>query len=295
VALTLREATGQSLPPWEPGAHVDLILDGVATRQYSLCGPSWDQQAYRLGILRDPDGSGGSLHVHDKLAVGDLVRIRGPRNNFPLVASPRYLFIAGGIGITPMLPMIQAASTAGAQWRLVYGGRQRSSMAFLEELAAHGDQVTVWPQDERGLLPLADLLGTPQPGTLVYCCGPEPLLNAVEQGCAGWPAGSLHVERFVAKPLTEPVLAEAFDVHLRRSDLTLTVPVDRSILSVIDEAGVQVLSSCGEGTCGTCETSVLDGVPDHRDSVLDAGQRAAGDCMMICVSRSCTSRLVLDL
>jgi len=220
VALTLREATGQSLPPWEPGAHVDLILDGVATRQYSLCGPSWDQQAYRLGILRDPDGSGGSLHVHDKLAVGDLVRIRGPRNNFPLVASPRYLFIAGGIGITPMLPMIAAASAAGAQWRLVYGGRRRASMAFLGEIAAHGDQVTVWPQDERGLLPLAGLLGAPQPGTLVYCCGPEPLLNAVEQGCAGWPAGSLHVERFVAKPLTEPVLAEPFEVQLRRSDLT---------------------------------------------------------------------------
>jgi cytochrome P450/ferredoxin-NADP reductase len=295
VALTVREATGQPLPPWEPGAHVDLILDDVATRQYSLCGPPGDQQAYRLGILRDPHGSGGSLHVHDKLAAGDLARIRGPRNNFPLVPSPRYLFIAGGIGITPMLPMIAAASTAGAQWRLVYGGRRRSSMAFLDQLAAHGDQVTVWPQDERGLLPLADLLGTPQPDTLVYCCGPEPLLGAVEQGCAGWPAGSLHTERFVAKPLTEPVLAEAFDVHLQRSDLTLTVPVDRSILSVVEEAGVPVLSSCGEGTCGTCETPVLDGLPDHRDSVLDAGQRAAGDCMMICVSRSCTSRLVLDL
>jgi len=295
VTLTVCEATGQPLPPWDPGAHVDLILDGVATRQYSLCGRPGDQQAYRLGILRDPNGSGGSLHVHDKLAVGDLVRIRGPRNNFPIAPSPRYLFIAGGIGITPMLPMIQAASSAGAQWRLVYGGRQRSSMAFLDELAAHGDRVTVWPQDERGLLPLTDLLGTPQPGTLVYCCGPEPLLNAVEQGCAGWPAGSLHTERFVAKPLTEPVLAEAFEVHLQRSDLTLTVPVDRSILSVIDEVGVQVLSSCGEGTCGTCETPVLDGEPDHRDSVLDAGQRAAGDCMMICVSRSCTSRLVLDL
>ena len=152
VALTLREATGQSLPPWEPGAHVDLILDGVATRQYSLCGPPGDQQAYRLGILRDPGGSGGSLHVHDKLAAGDLVRIRGPRNNFPLAASPRYLFIAGGIGITPMLPMIEAASRAGAQWRLVYGGRRRSSIAFLGELATRGDRVTVWPQDERGFL-----------------------------------------------------------------------------------------------------------------------------------------------
>ncbi len=295
VALTLREVTGQAMPAWEPGAHVDLILDGVATRQYSLCGALGDQQTYRLGILRDPDGSGGSLHVHDQVAEGDLVRVRGPRNNFPLVPSPRYLFIAGGIGITPMLPMVAAAAAAGADWQLVYGGRERSSMAFLDELAAHGERVRVWPQDERGFLPLADLLGTPQADTLVYCCGPGPLLDAVEAACVGWPVGSLHVERFVAKPLTEPVRAEAFDVHLQRSDLTLTVPVDRSVLSVVEEAGVTVLSSCGEGTCGTCETAVLEGMPDHRDSILGPEERAAGDCMMICVSRSATDRLVLDL
>jgi ferredoxin-NADP reductase len=221
--------------------------------------------------------------------------VRGPRNNFPLARAKRYLFIAGGIGITPMLPMIRAAKAAGAEWELVYGGRERSSMAFLDELAGYGDRVRVWPQDEHGFLPLPELLGVPQPDTLVYCCGPGPLLDAVEAACATWPAGSLHVERFVAKPLTEPVLTEAFEVHLARSDLTLTVPVDRSILSVVEEAGVGVLSSCGEGTCGTCETGVLEGTPDHRDSVLDPTQRAVGDCMMICVSRSCTPRLVLDL
>jgi cytochrome P450/ferredoxin-NADP reductase len=295
VALTLREIDGQLLPPWEPGAHVDLIIDGVATRQYSLCGDRTDQTAWRLGILRDANGTGGSLHVHDELAPGDIVRLRGPRNNFPLVPSPRYLFLAGGIGITPMLPMIRAAEASGADWTLVYGGRQRSSMAFVDELETYGDRVRVWPQDERGFLPLGELLGQPQPETLVYCCGPEPLLNAVEQACAGWPRGALHVERFVAKPLTEPVLTEAFEVHLAQSGLTLTVPTDRSILSVLEEAGVGVLSSCGEGTCGTCETAVLEGVPDHRDSVLDAEQRDAGDCMMVCVSRSCTPRLVLGL
>ncbi len=295
VALTVREATGQPLPAWDPGAHVDLIIGDVATRQYSLCGDPDDASSYRLGILRDPKGSGGSLHVHDVLAAGDLVRIRGPRNNFPLVPSPRYLFIAGGIGITPMLPMVRAARAAGADWRLVYGGRERASMAFLDELGEHGDRVMVWPQDERGLLPLADLLGTPEPETLVYCCGPEPLLGAVEAACSGWPAGSLHVERFVARPLSEPVRDEPFEVRLERSGLTLTVPTDRSVLSVLEEAGVPVLSSCGEGTCGTCETPVLDGIPDHRDSVLDAAQREAGDCMMICVSRSATPRLVLDV
>jgi cytochrome P450/ferredoxin-NADP reductase len=295
VALTLREAGGRPLPPWEPGAHVDLVLDGVPTRQYSLCGDAADHSEYRLGILRDADGRGSSRFVHDRLAVGDTVRVRGPRNNFPLVGSPRYLFIAGGIGITPVLPMIRAADAAGADWRLVYGGRQRASMAFLEELAPHGDRVSVRPQDETGLLDLDGLLGTPDPDTLVYCCGPEPLLAAVEQRCTGWPRGALHVERFAPRPQGEPARAEAFEVELAQSELTLTVPPDRSILSVVEEAGVGVLSSCAEGTCGTCETAVLDGVPDHRDSVLNDEERQVSDCMMICVSRSCSERLVLDL
>jgi cytochrome P450/ferredoxin-NADP reductase len=295
VALTLHDLAGRPLPPWEPGAHVDLVLDGAPTRQYSLCGDPGDHHAYRLGVLYDPNGRGSSRYVHDTLRDGDVVSLRGPRNNFPLVPSPRYLFIAGGIGITPMLPMIGAAEAAGADWRLVYGGRQRTSMAFLDELAGYGDRVSIRPQDETGLLDLDALLGTPQPGTLVYCCGPEPLLAAVEQRCRAWPPRSLHVERFAPRPQTEPVRREAFDVVLRRSDRTLTVPPGRSILTVLEEAGVGVLSSCAEGTCGTCETVVLEGVPDHRDSVLDETERQANDCMMICVSRARSERLVLDL
>jgi cytochrome P450/ferredoxin-NADP reductase len=295
VTLALREVNDHPLPRWEPGAHVDLILDQVPTRQYSLCGDAADYHEYRVGILRDPDGRGSSKYVHDRLGVGDVIRVRGPRNNFPLAASPRYLFIAGGIGVTPILPMIRAAEAAGADWRLVYGGRQRASMAFLDELAQYGDRVTVLPQDETGLLPLDTLLGIPQPDTLVYCCGPEPLLAAVEQHCAAWPSRALHLERFAPKPQAEPVRADAFEVVLQRSELTLTVPPDRSILDMVEEAGVGVLSSCAEGTCGTCETPVLEGEPDHRDSVLNEDERRAGDCMMICVSRSCSSRLVLDL
>jgi ferredoxin-NADP reductase len=238
VALTLHEVDGRPLPPWAPGAHVDLILDSLdaaaPTRQYSLCGEPADHHAYRLGVLRDPNGHGGSLYVHDRLQVGDLIRIRGPRNDFELVPAPRYLFIAGGIGITPILVMIAAPEAAGAQWRLVYGGRQRTSMAFLDELARYGDRVTVCPQDETGLLDLDTLLGTPQDGTLVYCCGPEPLLAAVEQRCAAWPPRSLHVERFSAKPLTVPARADAFEVVLAQSELTLTVPPGRSILDVVE-------------------------------------------------------------
>ena len=295
VALRLHDVDGHPLPAWEPGAHVDLILDEAPTRQYSLCGDPADRHEYRLGILRDPDGRGSSLYVHDRLREGDTVRVRGPRNNFPLVASPRYLFVAGGIGITPILPMIRTAEAAGADWRLVYGGRRRASMAFLDELAPYGDRVSIHPQDEMGLLDLDSLLGTPQPDTLVYCCGPEPLLAAVEQNCRAWPPRALHVERFAPRPQTRPVRSEAFDVVLQQSELTLTVPPDRSILSMVEEAGVGVLSSCAEGTCGTCETAVLEGVPDHRDSVLDETERRANDCMMICVSRSTTARLVLDL
>ena len=295
VALTLREINGSPLPRWSPGAHVDLILDGVPTRQYSLCGDPADPRQWRLGILRDADGGGGSRFVHDQLRAGEVVRVRGPRNNFGLADSPRYLFIAGGIGITPILPMIAAAQAAAADWHLLYGGRQRGSMAFLDELARYGDRVTVAPQDETGLLDLDTFLGSPRPDTLVYCCGPEPLLAAVEERCRAWPPRSLRVERFSARPLTAPVLAEAFEVELARSQVSLTVPPDRSILDVVEEAGIGVLSSCAEGTCGTCETAVLDGLPDHRDSVLTEDERRAGDCMMICVSRSCTARLVLNL
>ena len=295
VALILREAGDHPLPPWTPGAHVDLVLGQAPTRQYSLCGDPSDHHVWRLGILRDPMGRGSSLYVHDQLQPGDMVRVRGPRNNFPLVGSPRYLFIAGGIGITPILTMIAAAEAAGADWRLVYGGRQRASMAFLDELAHYGDRVSVLPQDETGLLDLDSLLGTPEPDTQVYCCGPEPLLAAVEERCVAWPSRSLHVERFNAKQLTEPVRNDAFDVYLAQSEMTLTIPADRSILEVVKEAGVGVLSSCKEGTCGTCETPVLEGEPDHRDSILDEEERQAGDYMMICVSRSCGPRLVLDI
>jgi cytochrome P450/ferredoxin-NADP reductase len=295
AALTLTATDGKALPPWTPGAHVDLLLGAAPTRQYSLCGRTDDTDSYRIGVLRDDQGSGGSRYVHELLQPGDTVRVRGPRNHFGLQPSPRYIFVAGGIGITPVLPMIAAAEAAGATWELLYGGRRRGSMAFLDELAAYGDRVTVWPEQESGLLDLDGLLGIPREDTLVYACGPEPLLAAIEQRCILWPHGALHLERFAPKPMGEPVRAEAFDVVLERSGLTVTVPSDRSILSVVEEAGVGVVSSCAEGTCGTCETRVLQGSPDHRDSVLREEEKAANACMMICVSRSCGERLVLDL
>ncbi|MDQ4118248.1 MAG: PDR/VanB family oxidoreductase [Actinomycetota bacterium] len=291
VALTLRGAGGEPLPEWEPGAHVDLLLADGLVRQYSLCGDPADRSELRVAVLREPDGRGGSAHVHDVVAEGDTVRVRGPRNHFPLVEARHYVFVAGGIGITPILPMVDAADAAGADWRLVYGGRTRASMAFLDQLTGrHPDRVAVFPQDETGPLDLPALLGGAGPDTRTYCCGPEGLLTAVEDLCADRP---LHVERFCT-PRSD-MSGESFELELASSGRTLTVPADRSVLETLERSGVTVLSSCREGTCGTCETGVLDGVPEHRDTVLAPDERAANDVMMVCVSRSCSPRLVLDL
>lgn len=296
VRLTLNHPAGEPLPAWEPGAHIDLLLGPELVRQYSLCGDPADRSVLQVAVLREAAGRGGSLHVHDALAEGDTVRVRGPRNHFALVDVPRYLFIAGGIGITPILPMIREAEQRGAHWRLVYGGRTRTTMAFAGELAqTYPGKVELCPQDETGHLDLQALLGTPQQDTAVYCCGPEPLLNAVEEACASWPDGALHIERFVPKAREDDGPATDFEVELAQSGLTLTVPADRSILDVVQEAGADVLSSCQEGTCGSCETAVLAGKPDHRDSLLSEKERAAGDVMFVCVSRSHSRRLVLDL
>ncbi|MEO3773030.1 PDR/VanB family oxidoreductase [Micromonospora sp. B9E7] len=294
VAISLGRPDGGDLPDWTPGAHIDLELGTGLTRQYSLCGDPADRSVLRIAVQREPDGRGGSRLAHERLTVGATVRVRGPRNTFRLVAARRYLFVAGGIGITPIAPMVAAADAAGADWQLVYGGRSRATMAFATTMGErYGDRVSLYPQDETGLLDLAGLLGRPADG-LVYCCGPEPLVKAVEEQCRDWPPGCLHVERFT--PLASAGGEETtIEVELVLSGRTVTVPPGTPILQAVEEAGVTVLSSCREGTCGTCETPVLDGMPDHRDSLLTAQERAAGDTMMICVSRARTPRLVLEL
>lgn len=296
VLLTLRDAEGRPLPEWEPGAHIDLMLRADLVRQYSLCGDPGDRSCLQVAVLREPESRGGSSYVHDVLSEGESVRIRGPRNNFPLEKTKRYLFIAGGIGITPMLPMLAAVHARGADWRLVYGGRTRASMAFRDDLQrAYGERVMLRPQDEYGLLDLPSLLGKPQRRTAVYSCGPEPLLEAVESGCEKWPSGALHVERFAPKKDVTAGPHSTFEVELAQTGKTLLVSEDTSVLEAVADVGVSVMTSCEEGICGTCETTVLSGEIDHRDSVLNDQERAAGDTMMICVSRAKSDRLVLDL
>ncbi|MEU0511752.1 PDR/VanB family oxidoreductase [Amycolatopsis sp. NPDC006125] len=284
------ELGGVNLPAWEPGAHIDVVLPGGLVRQYSLCG---EDGRWRIAVLREPDGRGGSAWIHDHAHPGTSLRIRGPRNNFPLLPAPRYLFVAGGVGITPILPMVAAAEAAGAEWTLHYGGRSRTSMAFVKDLESYGSRVVVTPEDEAGMLDLDAILAPPRESTVVYCCGPAGLIDAVETRCQAWPPGSLHVERFTA--VEHGGEAREFEVELRASGMAVTVPAELSILEAVENAGVRVISSCTEGICGSCETTVLDGEIDHRDSVLDDDERAAGDVMMICVSRAKGARLVLDL
>ncbi|MEA5455774.1 PDR/VanB family oxidoreductase [Sinomonas sp. JGH33] len=294
VVLDLAAAHGAALPAWSPGAHIDLVLPTGEERQYSLCGPL-GADAWRVAVLREERGRGGSAYIHDELGAGTPLRARGPLNHFEFRPAEPALFIAGGIGITPLVPMIEAAEASGTPWRLVYAGRERGSMAFAEELEAkHPQKVELWASGEGRRLDLGELLGVPVPGMAVYCCGPARLTDAVEAAMHAWPHGSLHVERFVPKAVEGAADVE-FEVEFALSGATLTVPPGRSVLDVAEDAGVLVLSSCREGTCGTCETAILAGAADHRDSILSEDEQASNRTMMICVSRSRGEKLVLEL
>lgn len=295
VVLGLADADGAPLPSWAPGAHIDLYLGQDLSRQYSLCGNVQDVHRWQVGVLLEAEGRGGSRYVHEHLHIGTQLKARGPRNHFELLPASRYLFIAGGIGITPLIPMIEDAESRGVDWSLLYGGRTISSMAFLDRLSKYGDRVAVQPQDTHGLLDLASLLGEPSDDTLVYCCGPEALLDAVEAQMSDWKPDALHLERFTPKTIETPISEQTFEVELVRSGITLHVTPDTSILEAAIAAGVDAPSSCEEGTCGTCETVVIAGEPEHRDSLLSPAEQAANETMMICVSRANCPRLVLDL
>ena len=299
VRLRLREPAGAPLAAWQPGAHVDLMLGNGLVRQYSLCGDPDDVETYTVAVLRETHSRGGSMFVHDALREGDHLRIRGPRNHFGLTYARTYLFIAGGIGITPLLPMIEAVARGDAQWRLVYIGRTGTSMAFGDELqAAYPGRVHLLPKDEYGRTDVTALLTGPRavdPATAVYVCGPETMVKALEQSFVGRPAELLHVERFAPAEPPDRTTGSVFEVELASSGEVLQVPVGSSIAEVLRAGGVDVETSCEEGVCGTCETRVLAGDIDHRDSLLTEAERTQGKTMLICVSRARVGRLVLDL
>lgn len=297
LAVELAPADGTPSPTWEAGSHIDLVVGDGSSRQYSLCGtpgaPSW-----RVAVLQEDSGRGGSRWVHEVLRPGQRVEVGGPRNHFALEDASSYVFVAGGVGITPLLPMMASATEAGADWILHYYGRSRSSMAFVEELSRYGDRVKLHPGDGSARRPdAAELLADVRPGTFVYACGPRRLLDTLDSAAAdgGWDA-QLRTELFTA-PGADPDAPspDSFDVLLESSGRELHVPADRSLLSVLVDAGIDMVSDCEEGICGSCETRVLAGTIDHRDHVLTPQEREIGDCMMVCVSRAAGPRLTLDL
>ncbi|UNB52198.1 PDR/VanB family oxidoreductase [Mycolicibacterium sp. YH-1] len=267
---------------WQPGAHISVSLP-VGRRQYSLCGPS-DAEFYRIAVLRSPTSRGGSAYIHDEVRVGAQLQCSAPINRFPLVPAEKYLFIAGGIGITPILAMLVAAEKAGADWRLVYGGRTLATMAFLDELSAYSNRVTVVPQDTEGHIELDTYLGSVQ-SEMVYSCGPEPLLRAVQERAGAWAAEQLHFERFEAASdlVTTREDDLPFDVFCNKSNVTVPVVAEQTMLNALLEAGLDVDSDCEEGTCGTCEITYLAGTADHRDDLLLDSERAT--LILPCVSR----------
>lgn len=237
IALTLQAATGEPLPSWDRGARIDVLLPNGLIRQYSQTAAACHDGHWRIAVLRETGGRGGSVWIHDNVDTGVTLRIRGPRNNFELSSARRYMFIAGGVGITPLWAMAAALDARGAHWRMVYGGRSRCSLAFLDELARFGEKVQISPADECDLLDLPAIPDAPAFVTLVYCCGPRGLVEAVESGRASWPSGSLRVESFRrAEQRNAGTVDQLAVVELRSSGLTLRVPAGKSILAAIEEA-----------------------------------------------------------
>jgi ferredoxin-NADP reductase len=304
VSVVLEAADGRDLPVWTPGAHVDLHLPNGLVRQYSLCGDVDDRKRWRVAVLREEAGRGGSIFVHDLVVEGDELRASGPRNNFALEDATHYVFIAGGIGITPLLPMIaQVARVGGRDWRVAYGGRHRSGMAFvteLERLVPEPSRLALYPEDECGLIPLGEILGRPDHKTLVYCCGPLALMSAVRHATVDWGHGAVRFELFASADVDPSAAAvrdgdKPFDVVAERSGVSVTVQPAESIVQALERVGVSPITSCEEGICGTCETAVVRGAPDHRDHLLTDDEKAANTTMLICVGRSLSPQLVLDI
>ncbi|MEU6602993.1 PDR/VanB family oxidoreductase [Streptomyces flaveolus] len=299
VTLTLVDPSGGPVAPWEPRAHLELVLPSGAVRQYSLCGDDRDRTGYTVAVLHEPAGRGGSHEIHTTALVGRELTVRGPRNHFPLAEARRHFLVAGGIGITPILSMARALDRSGQDWQALYAGHD-GNMPFVNELRdLGGGRVTVVRTDREGRPDVAALVGRLPESTAVYCCGPPSLINDVRT--AAEQAGKVlacRVERFSVDPAA-PVVDTGGDgpieVELARSGTSFTVPADRSILDAVRADRPDVPFSCEEGYCGSCETRVLDGTPDHRDEVLGAHEHRLGRSMMICVSRATSKRLVLDL
>lgn len=298
LSYELRRPDGTNLPAFTAGAHIDLVLPNGLVRSYSISSDANDRSRYVLGIARDASSRGGSAWIHGHLRPGDSVDVSAPRNNFQLDESAgNTVLIAGGIGITPVLSMARRLAQLGKEWTLYYAVRSRSLAAFQDELAAIADKpdrVRLHADDENGgaLLEIAQIVAEQPGGTHLYCCGPTPMIGAFEAATDALDPHLRHVERFTNE--LAPDVEGGFEVELVESQRVLAVQPGTTILETLQEAGIAVSFSCMEGICGTCETRVISGIPDHRDLVLTDQEKASNATMMICCSGSKTPRLVLD-
>ena len=289
VSLRLARRDGRPLPAWHPGAHIDVDLPSGKKRQYSLCGDPGVRNHYRIAVRRIAEGLGGSREVHE-LRQGQTLTLHGPRNAFPFIDVDRYLFVAGGIGVTPIRPMLLDAIARGADWAFVYTGRTRASMPFLDELIAlDPSRVHVWPDDEDGIPDGKKILAAAPDGAALYCCGPPPMIEAIRAEVPADNIATLHYERFSPPPIAG---GRPFSVVLARSGHVVRVAADQSALAAIREVLPDVPYSCQNGFCGTCPAALFGGKVEHRDRCLTDAERERK--MAICVSRG-SGRITLDL
>ncbi|MDB5942817.1 MAG: ferredoxin [Ramlibacter sp.] len=287
---------GDALPAFSAGAHIDLHLPNGLVRQYSLCNPPHERRHYVVGVKRDINSRGGSRCVHDELRAGSVLQVGGPRNNFELHEdAPHTVLIAGGIGVTPIACMVERLRVLGRPFELHYSVRRREEAAFLDVLPGDGCHLHVDAEHGGAPLPVAQIVAAAPAGAHLYCCGPGPMLDAFEAAAAasGRPPALVHIERF--SPVQPAAVAGGFTVKLARSGGSAYVAPGQTILETLRARGIDVPASCEQGVCGTCETRVLAGTPDHRDSLLSEDERRANDVMMVCCSGSKDDLLVLDL
>jgi ferredoxin-NADP reductase len=300
LSFELVDPTGAELPPFSAGAHIEIDLPNGLSRSYSLTNPQGERHRYVTAVRNDRDGRGGSRYLHEKSRVGDVLQIRPPHNNFPLHEDAHEtVLIAGGIGITPLWCMIQRLEQLDKNWRLLYCARTRKDMAFRKQLevlqrSKPGRVIFNFDHEPGGkILDLPQTLEAVDPDTHLYCCGPPGMLLAFEQACAARPPKRVHLEYFTPRPFEG--VASAFQIVIGKGGQSFEVAEEESILEVLLKNGFNPPFSCREGVCGTCEVRVLEGTPEHRDSVLSEQERASNKTMMICCSRSKTERLVIDL
>lgn len=300
VSLELASADGKTLPSFSAGAHIDVHVPGGITRQYSLLNDSSEQHRYIIGVLKDPQSRGGSVAIHDKVNVGDVLQISTPKNHFELVHGKRTLLFAGGIGITPLLCMARRLSNTNSPFEMHYCTRSPERTAFQADIKASpfADKVHFHYDsgDDAQKLNLPQLLATPEDGTHIYVCGPTGFIDYVINTAKsqGWPSAQIHLEYFGAAEV-DTSGDTSFEVKVASTGQTFTVPADKSITQVLDENDVFVPVSCEEGVCGTCLVRVLEGTPDHRDLYLTDDEHAANDQMTPCCSRAKSPLLVLDI